>query len=747
MQKNEPFDLKASVNDYVEMMLESDFSLIIKMNGMSMFPTLRAGDMGEVEKCRPEELKNGDIVIWKKSDQLIGHRLFSIARTDNHWQFQTIGDFNTVADTPFSENELIGRLVSFERNGEKIKIDSSKMKFAGFIHRYFHFIAVRVNQTSYRARRLFTYLTSQSKSLRQNIRTLLRGSEKEFRINALIAVLKGLVPLAMIVCIKFLIDFLSRNTPQTTEQKYYFFALLGLTAILFLATGLLNQIGNYFGEKMSQSVTRKVYDELHEKHIKLKLADYENPEKLDKMHRAVQESSYRPVRILNSALGFIKTFSAGIILLALFISIRWYLILILLLAVVPETLARIAYIRRFYRLKESQIAAEREKFYYSRVLTGFPFAKEMRLFDFSDFFIRFFNRKQEEIFSEKLKLTRFETRNSIISQVFAVLLIFTSLGIVSLLSISGSMTIGTVVLFFFAFQRGYAVLNEFFRSVTGMIEDNTFLEDFLSFLSSPEAVRTQENALQPFAFKEEISFENVSFRYEKSERNALNGVNLKIPYGKTVALVGENGAGKSTLIKLLCGFYNPSEGVITIDGIPADRIGSRKILENTTAVFQDFALYQVSAMENILLGDFYRQPDVEKAKQSAETAGIGEILENLPNGYRTRLGHLFRESEELSIGQWQKMALARAFYRDAPLLLMDEPSSALDAGSERQIIDSLKKLSQNKTTLIVSHRLSTVQWADYIYLLENGAVAESGTHRELMKKEGKYFHLFRSLKE
>lgn len=733
--------------DLAEEILEENGVLRIKVNGFSMYPSFRNGDVCLEEKCKIEDLKIGDVIVCRNKNFLIMHRLKKLVFKNGKYTIFMRGDNVLKYDAPFSQGQFVARVTHFIRNGEKHSVDKFSMKFYKFIDDYFHPISVRINHTILRSKRIFQYLSSQSKSLRKNIHSLLKGSEKHFRINALISVLKGLVPLAMIICIKYLIDFLTQSSLQSTEQKYFFFGLLILTAFLFLASGLLNQIGNYFGEKMSQSVTRKVYNDLHSKHIRLNLSDFENSEKLDKMHRAVQESAYRPVRILNSALGFIKTAAAGIILIGLFVTIRWYLILILLVAVIPEAVARIAYVRKLYRLKEKQAADEREKYYYNRVLTGFPFAKEIRLFDFSEYFVQLFNRKQDEIFKEKLKITRYDTRNSIISQTFAVALIFFSLGIVSYLSISGAMTIGTVVLFFFAFQRGYAVMNEFFKSITGMIEDNTFLEDFLSFLNSPDSKTISTWPTKPFSLTKEIQFKNVSFRYEKSERNALNGVNLKIPYGKTVALVGENGAGKSTLIKLLCGFYNPSEGVITIDGIPSDRIGSRKILENTTAVFQDFALYQVSAMENILLGDFYRQPDVEKAKQSAETAGIGEILENLPNGYRTRLGHLFRESEELSIGQWQKMALARAFYRDAPLLLMDEPSSALDAGSERQIIDSLKKLAQNKTTLIVSHRLSTVQWADYIYLLENGAVAESGTHRELMKKEGKYFHLFRSLKE
>ena len=221
-------------------------------------------------------------------------------------------------------------------------------------------------------------------------------------------------------------------------------------------------------------------------------------------------------------------------------------------------------------------------------------------------------------------------------------------------------------------------------------------------------------------------------------------VNIAIPAGKTVAFVGVNGSGKTTLIKLLCGFYQPDSGRILFDGIDATEIGQQKICENVTAVFQDFALYNISAINNIGLGNTQESLDVDKAVKAAKAAGINDILEHLPNGYNTLLGNLFSSGEELSIGQWQKMAIARAFYRDSSLVLLDEPSSALDAESELQIINGLKKLSHDKTAIIISHRLSTVQWADIIYVFNDGEVVESGNHEELLQLKGKYYSLFHS---
>jgi len=222
----------------------------------------------------------------------------------------------------------------------------------------------------------------------------------------------------------------------------------------------------------------------------------------------------------------------------------------------------------------------------------------------------------------------------------------------------------------------------------------------------------------------------------------LKGVNISIPAGKTVAFVGANGSGKTTLIKLLCGFYQPDTGMISFDGINSRSIGQEKICENITAVFQDFALYNIPAIENLGLGNVKAELNLDRAMNAARDAGIADVIERLPDGYNTLLGNLFKGGEELSIGQWQKIAIARAFYRDSPLILMDEPSSALDASSELQIIRSLKTLSSDKTAVIISHRLSTVQWADLIYLFDKGEVLESGSHSDLMALKGKYYTLF-----
>lgn len=723
-------------------LLESNHQLQFKTKGYSMFPILMPGDTALIEKKTAYEYRIGDIVVFKSKGILIGHRIVKITKQHDKLVFISRGDNCPVNDQPFTEENVLGVINSFERNFKTLTVNSFSAKIHRFFASRFPQFNYPINNFQFKVSRFSSRILNHFKSIKKNLPTVIESSKKLFLINAVISVIQGLIPFAVIVLIKFLVDFLSHNNLETQQDKWQFGMLLTASALAFALNAVLSEIRTYYSEKLSQSVTKQIYNKLHARHTELSLSNYENPDKQDKIHRAVQEASFRPLKIINSLLNGIKSVASVLFLLGLFVFVRWYLILILTVAILPGILVRVRFSRKNYKLKESHSTVEREMYYYNRILTGFPFAKELKLFAFSDFFLKLFSKTQKKLFKEKLALRKSEMQWAVFTQLFAVLLIFISLGFVSYLKITGEISIGTLVLFFFAFQRGYSVLNDFFRAFTQISEDNIFLQDFTNFLNASDKVddATHENA--KFSLNKEISFRNVSFKYETSNRKALSDINITIPAGKTVALVGANGSGKTTLIKLLCGFYQPDSGQIMFDNQHSAQIGQQAICKNISAVFQDFALYNIPAIENLFLGDSSHAFDIVKAKNAAQAAGIDEVLEKLPQGYNTMLGTLFRNGEELSIGQWQKIAIARAFYRDAPLLVLDEPSSALDAASEAQILEKLKKLSENKTAIIISHRLSSVKWADEIYVFDKGSVVEHGKHDDLLMLKGKYFELF-----
>jgi len=730
--------------DLAETLLDENHPLNFNMQGYSMYPTLREGDTGIVEKWNPNDLLVGDIVVFKANGKLVAHRLVKIELRNGLRLFTAKGDKNTYTDEPFTSDAFVGKITSFQRNNRINSPESKGMKIRQYIALHASKISIPYYNLLLSVKYKAAILSNGWKSLRKNLTVVTSHSGKVVFANAIIAAFQGILPFVIIVCIKLLIDHLTKPSALETGQQLYFIALLILTAFVFLFNGILSEIRSFYSEKLSQSVTRHIYDKLHNKHASLDLSHYENPAEQDKIHRAVQEASFRPIKIINELLTGVKSVAAGLFMVVLFANIRWYLVVLLAISIIPGVIIRLKYSRRLYKLKESQSTKEREMYYYNRILTGFPFAKELKLFGFTRFFLQRFTHTQNLLFDQKIKLSKSELRLEIGAQFFAIILIFISLGYVSYLKLSGAISIGTVVLFFFAFQRGYSVLNDLFRSITQIMEDNTFLNDFMAFLNMPVRSEVQPEKQEPFSLNSEIKFENVSFSYESSKREVLKSVSITIPAGKTVAFVGANGSGKTTLIKLLCGFYRPDAGTITFDGVDSRNIGQKRICENITAVFQDFALYNIPAIENLGLGDVKTELNPDKAKKAARAAGIADVIERLPNGYHTLLGNLFKGGEELSIGQWQKMAIARAFYRDSPLILMDEPSSALDASSELQIIKSLKELSHDKTAVIVSHRLSTVQWADLIYLFDKGEVVECGNHAELMALKGKYFDLFQT---
>ncbi|MGC9150180.1 MAG: signal peptidase I [Microbacter sp.] len=723
-----------------EALLEGDHSVSFVMQGYSMYPTLRPSDKGLVEKCHPKDLRKGDILVFRQDQQWIAHRLMQIKVTENGTTFLTKGDRLKTFDAPVDEKAVVGKVIAYERHNKTVSLNGLVLRKQFVLH--FPTFSARLFSMELSILLQFLHTRESIARLIKHVKLFLQGSVRIFLINSLISVLQGVVPLLTIVSIKMLIDQIGKASLQGSSVYVLFWLII--TGSLFLLAGILTEMSGFFLEKMEQSVSRMVYRSMHDKHATIPLAAYEIPTEQDKMHRAVQEASFRPLKWLNELLGLIRSVTGSLLLAVIFLTIRWYLPIILLVAVLPGVVVRLRYARRNYRLKTAQSTQERALYYFNRVLTAFPFAKELRLFHFSDYFKTKFSTVQEDLFAEKLSLRKAEMTGGILTQLFAVMVIFGSMGLFSYLSLNNSVSVGTVVLFFFAFQRGYAVVNELFQSIIRISQDNIFLDDVSAFLQQSQDVENKQHD-RVFSLKKEIRFEQASFSYAHSGRQALKNIDLIIPVGKKVAFVGENGSGKTTTVKLLCGFYYPDSGKVTYDGISTTEFNPSAILEHIAAVFQDFALYNLTALENIGLGNVASPVNLEKTQLAAQKAGIHDVLNKLPRGYHHLLGNLFEGGEELSMGQWQKMALARAFYRDSELIVLDEPSSALDAHAEKQMVNALRRLTADKTAVIVSHRLSTVQWADKIYFFHDGEVREEGTHTELMALKGGYYQLFNAV--
>ncbi|MDP2045133.1 MAG: ABC transporter ATP-binding protein, partial [Deltaproteobacteria bacterium] len=354
-----------------------------------------------------------------------------------------------------------------------------------------------------------------------------------------------------------------------------------------------------------------------------------------------------------------------------------------------------------------------------------------------------FRELRKRLRVEKLQISARRSLADLITQASATLAIFGALAFVAYQAVEGMITIGDMVMYYGAFQRAQGSLQEVWSSLTTLYEDNLFLANFNEFLDlKPQLVEPPTAVAFPRPIKAGIVLERVNFRYPTAERTVLEDINLQILPGQMVALVGENGSGKTTLIKLLCRLYDPVSGNIAVDGIDLRQFDPMAIRREVSVILQNYARYCLTARENIWLGEISLPADDDKIFHAARQTRADDFIQKLPRGYETVLGHEFEDQGELSQGEWQKVALARAFLRDAQLIILDEPTSWMDARAEYEVFQSFRKMFMDRMVLLISHRFSTVRLADYIYVLEGGKIIEGGSHDDLIQRRGKYAQLF-----
>jgi ATP-binding cassette, subfamily B, bacterial len=744
----DPETIFSEIYGLTDDILNSSQDVMLKVGGYSMFPCLKPGDIITIRRVNGEELMVGDIIVFETEKKWIAHRIMKIISQEDKRIFITKGDSCKTQDIPITEINIMGKVIFYTRNGEMKTINKPGVTFRNRLIIPNSPVLIICIRFWLWAVFLIKEIINQLMGIYKNMLFLTQSSKKIFRINIILSLFFGLLPLIVIYLVKWLIDELSRAKGLNDNAQFYFTVfIIGCIALAFFIQSILSIYSGITREKLSQSVSIHIYNLLYEKYASLELEYLEDATQQDKIHRAIQEAGFRPNKMINQYLSIVQSIVSWLFIAVLLFTIHWSVFFIILLAVFPGFWLRIQFTIDFYRFNKSNSKKEREAYYYNRILTGLPFAKELRLFGLKDFFISRFENIQRDLHCKKNKLIFKHVFPEILSQIFAVILMSFSFVFVTYLTINGVISLGTVILFFLLFQRGYAVMKDLLQSIAGLMEDNVFFEEFQHFLKIPTLQKNHDIHLKEKEIKKGIFLENVSFKYPSSKRNALHSVSIDIPLGKTIALVGANGSGKTTLIKLLCGFFRPQQGTIRFDDTNISLLSPEILRKQITAVFQDFALYNLTAKENIILGDITKLQPEDEIKNAARNADIADDIEQLPLSYQTMLGNLFEKGEELSIGQWQKMALAKAFFRNTPILLMDEPSSALDAETERTLLQNLRSLAQNKTVVIVSHRFSTIKWADIIYVLEKGTVVEYGNHEDLIACKGRYFDMYSAVRE
>lgn len=564
-------------------------------------------------------------------------------------------------------------------------------------------------------------------------------------ISLLLIFVMGLLPLAGLFVMKLMVDTVTAGIAATDKAALinHLILLIIAAAAISIITVLFRALSAYATEVQSIRMSVVISDMIQSHSILLDLAYYENPEYFNTLHRAQLEGPTRPTKVVSDIVQVGQSCISLGAVGALIIAFSPLAGIVLVCAAIPAAAFRVWYSKKLYDLQQLQTESERKSSYYHRMMSGVYHAKEVRLFGLGPYFKERYRYLQETLHHARLALLRSKVTLDIVAQGFITVAIFGSFAVIAFMALDGRITLGDMVMYFMGFQMCIGYVQSIFGSLGAVYEDQLFLRNLFQFLDLRPGIAAPEHPLQlSKPIREGLRVENATFTYAGAQAPALTSVNLALHPGEVIAFVGGNGAGKSTLVKLICRLYAPDTGKILVDGQDLADVSPEDWQRRLTVLFQDYVHYNMTVQENIWLADITRPADSPDIIKAAQRADADAVIGRLPSSYQTMLGRSFSGGHELSTGEWQKIALARAFFRNADIVILDEPASSLDALAEAEIFRKFREIIGGRSAILISHRFSTVLMADRIYVLEGGRIVEQGTHAALMQLNGKYSTMF-----
>lgn len=533
---------------------------------------------------------------------------------------------------------------------------------------------------------------------------MVRGCDPwSFRRRLLYELLQSLLPLLALYILKLLIDSVTNKAPLTSYLSPL--TLLVALCVVFLLNRIVSALSSVNNDVLGQRLIDHVSDLLQHQSARLDMQYYDTPAYHDTLHRAQQEASYRPLQILSNFMALGGSVVSIIGVVAMMITASWWVIVVMVAAVVPGFAVRLYKARRIYRFRRENTQLYRRTSYYSAILTARDFAKELRTFNLAPLFRGRFVEVRKELVTHLLSISRRLGMLEILCAFIEAAAMFAIVWLLLKEAFAGAITIGTFVMLFEAFRRGQGYLQNLVGGIAGLYDNRLFIGNLFEFLRlEPTIVDPEEPAEVPEEITE-VEFRGVTFRYPDMERDVLKDFSLSARKGVITRIDGHNGFGKSTLVKLLLRLYDPAEGAVFVNGIDIRRFQPRQLRERMGVLFQDFARFYCTLGENIAFGRSASdlQPPTSDLSRALALSGADKVADTLPHGTDTLLGRLFDGGSELSMGQWQRVALARALVSDAPILILDEPSAWLDHDARQHLDNTLQKLKDDKILLIITH--------------------------------------------
>jgi ATP-binding cassette subfamily B protein len=562
-------------------------------------------------------------------------------------------------------------------------------------------------------------------------------------INALLRIIKSATPLAILYVGKLIIDQVLLMSQDKSNLSSYLWTLVAIEFGLAILSDSLSRaitlMDSLLGDKFSNHTSIKIMSHA----ATLDLDQFENSAFYDKLERARQQTVGRTI-LLSQVLSQVQDLITMAFLAAGLLAFNPWLIILLLVAIIPAFLGEAYFNDKTYALSRRQTPERRELDYVRFLGASDETAKEIKIFNLSGFIINRFRQLSSQFYKDNKVLA---VRRTVWGTLFTMLGSAGYYGAYIFMiaeATQGRITIGSLTFLAGSFRQLRSLLEGILIRFTSVSQGAVYLQDFFEFFEIRPKIVLSANPLPfPKPIKHGFTFDNVGFKYSNAERWANRHLSFTLRPGEKIALVGENGAGKTTLVKLLARLYDPTEGRILLDGIDLREYDLDELRIQIGVIFQDFIRYQMSVNQNIAVGNIAEVGNAQLIQSSSEQSMAHPLIERLPNKYEQMLGRRFNNGIDLSGGEWQKIALARAYMKDAQLLILDEPTAALDARAEYEVFQRFSELTKGKSAVLISHRFSTVRMADRIVVLEKGQLIEIGSHEELLEKEGRYAELFR----